>query len=432
MIIQRSMTSYHLFISIAVICGIFTLPQEASAVPAFARQTGMVCNACHNQAFPSLNALGRAFKADGYTMTGGQSLIEGEDISLPMALNMSLVAKLRYDKTNGNTGTGSDEGQIQWPDEAAFLFGGKLADNVGFLAEAGLANIVVPVEGEVVSGTTVEGEGSGLSLLSSKIHFNVAHVGDAQLSVIPFSTDGLGVGYGFELLNTGALRSQRPIENRTGFSAAQTLETGSGAATGIALVASSYNYYVNYTPWTPGFGGDNLDISPSGLAHYLRAVSLMDIGGWDTGFGVQLWNGDANPVDENGNEQELVTDAWVIDAQALGEASGVPVSLYASYGSAKGDPGSLWNTNPDDAKVFAVMGQAGVMDGRANVYLAYRTLDNGAAASNTFNAATIGGQYLVAQNIRMELFHVAESGSGVDARANERDTRTLLQLFAGF
>lgn len=134
-------------------------PREAAAVPAFARQTGMACNVCHHQAFPSLNAFGRAFKADGYAMTGGHGLIEGDYLSLPMSLNMSLIAELRYDKTNGNTDTGSDKGQIQWPDEAAFLVGGKLADNAGFLVEAGLAGIVVPVEGEVVSGTTVEGEG---------------------------------------------------------------------------------------------------------------------------------------------------------------------------------------------------------------------------------------------------------------------------------
>ncbi len=336
-----------------------------------------------------------------------------------MALNMSFIAKIRYDKTNGNTGTGSDEGQIQWPDEAAFLVGGKLAENVGFLLEVGTAGIVV------------EGD-EGLALLGSKIHFNAAQVGDTRLSVVPFSTDALGVAYGFELLNTGALRSQRPIENRTGFSAAQALGTGSGSATGIALVASSHNYYVNYTPWTPGFGGENFDISPSGFAHYLRAVAMQNLGGWDTGFGVQLWAGDATPVDDLGVEEKLVTDAWVIDAQALGMAGGLPLSLYASYGSAKGDPESIWNTSPDDAKAIALLGQLGVMTGRGNVYLGYSTRDSGANSNSKFNAITAGGQYLLAQNIRLELFHVAESGSGVDARSNERDARTMFQLFAGF
>lgn len=46
------------------------LPGEAEAVPAFARQTGMACNSCHFQHFPTLNAFGRAFKAGGYTMGG--------------------------------------------------------------------------------------------------------------------------------------------------------------------------------------------------------------------------------------------------------------------------------------------------------------------------------------------------------------------------
>jgi len=39
---------------------------------------------------------------------------------------------------------------------------------------------------------------------------------------------------------------------------------------------------------------------------------------------------------------------------------------------------------------------------------------------------------MIAQNIRLELFHVAEDGSGVDARENQVDSKWLLQLFAGF
>jgi hypothetical protein len=41
-----------------------------------------------------------------------------------------------------NTHTGTDKGQIQWPEEAAFLVGGKMAEDVGFLVEAGLAGTV--------------------------------------------------------------------------------------------------------------------------------------------------------------------------------------------------------------------------------------------------------------------------------------------------
>src|SRR3990170_3633852 len=81
---------------------IFLVVNDAGAVPAFARQTGMACNSCHFQHFPLLNEFGREFKSGGYTTIGGQSLIEGDFLSMPSVLNASLVTKLRYQKTNGN------------------------------------------------------------------------------------------------------------------------------------------------------------------------------------------------------------------------------------------------------------------------------------------------------------------------------------------
>jgi hypothetical protein len=53
---------------------ILALPQIASAVPSFARQTGMPCSQCHTLSFgPALTAYGRQFKLNGYTFTGGES-----------------------------------------------------------------------------------------------------------------------------------------------------------------------------------------------------------------------------------------------------------------------------------------------------------------------------------------------------------------------
>lgn len=410
--------------------GLLTV-REAEAVPAFARQVGLACNACHNQSFPSLNAFGRSFKAGGYTMTGTQPRIEGDHLSLPAFLNTSLIGKFRYAKTNGNTDEGTDHGQIQWPDEAALLIGGRASENIGFLVEIGLAGIAV----EGVADTRAEVEdgevpvsGSGISLLSSKIHFNIAEIGSTRLSAIPFSTDGLGVGYGFELLNTGAVRHQRPIEYRSGFSAAQALNTGAGGATGIALVASSTDYFVNYTAWTPGFNGENFDVKPSGMANYLRAAWTPTFGIWDTALGVQFWNGAAKPA----GEETFKTDAWVIDAQALGAVKDMPLSLYASYGQVDGHPHSLWGFEEGNATAFALMGQLGVLPNRASLYLAYRTLDNGDKDSNMFNAWTLGGNFMLTQNVRFELYHVIENGSGVDARPSSQDALTMLQLFVGF
>src|SRR5581483_1776371 len=40
---------------------------RAEAVPSFARQTGMACEACHT-VYPELSHFGRVFKANGYVL----------------------------------------------------------------------------------------------------------------------------------------------------------------------------------------------------------------------------------------------------------------------------------------------------------------------------------------------------------------------------
>jgi hypothetical protein len=63
-----------------VILLVLALPRMASAVPSFARQTGMPCAQCHTLSFgPALTAYGRQFKLNGYTFGGGDS-------PLPVAL----------------------------------------------------------------------------------------------------------------------------------------------------------------------------------------------------------------------------------------------------------------------------------------------------------------------------------------------------------
>ena len=48
------------------------LPESASAIPSFARQTGQPCASCHT-AFPELTPFGRRFKLGGYILGGGDS-----------------------------------------------------------------------------------------------------------------------------------------------------------------------------------------------------------------------------------------------------------------------------------------------------------------------------------------------------------------------
>ena len=53
--------------SLFVAALLFSIPRAAHAVPSYARQTGLACEACHT-VFPQLTPFGRSFKASGYTL----------------------------------------------------------------------------------------------------------------------------------------------------------------------------------------------------------------------------------------------------------------------------------------------------------------------------------------------------------------------------
>src|SRR5579872_188389 len=65
----------------ALLLAIFILelfiPRQASALPSFARQTGLGCGACHTE-FPQLTPFGRRFKILGYTL--GRSVPEDKRV----------------------------------------------------------------------------------------------------------------------------------------------------------------------------------------------------------------------------------------------------------------------------------------------------------------------------------------------------------------
>ena len=48
-------------------CSLLGFAVPASAVPSFARQTGMACAACHT-VYPELTPFGREFKLNGYVL----------------------------------------------------------------------------------------------------------------------------------------------------------------------------------------------------------------------------------------------------------------------------------------------------------------------------------------------------------------------------
>jgi hypothetical protein len=410
---------------LSALCIIFSTlltPYTAEAVPTFSRQTGIPCMGCHFQNYPALNSFGRTFRAKGYTMPGAKPLIEGENLSLPSILNVSIITKIRYQLKDDDAG---NRGEIQWPDEAALLVGGRLAEKVGFMMELGLGPQDVEVDtgtGTVTTGVADTGTGKGDAtgnFLSTKFHFAIGE----NFAVIPFSTDGLGVGYGFEMLNTGAQRSQRPIENRKGFSAGQLLGTASGEATGIAFVYESPEWFVNYSQWTPIWGNSHSN-ALGGMAHYLRAAYMPNIDGWDTGFGASLITGSVTEGKTN-QANEIFVDGWGIDAQIQGMTGSMPLGIYASYGVAprsSAAESNKYNTDTaDDKTAYGLTGKLEVIPG-TSVYLAHSSVKLAASTSSS----TLGAQHMVAQNIKLELYIVSSDSS------SPGNDYTMLMLFAGF
>lgn len=384
------------------------MPNESQAVPAFARQTGQACISCHfNGNFPVLTSFGREFKAGGYTMVGGESLISGEALSLPVVLNAAVITKLRY--TDGNK-EWFPKAELDFPDEMALFFGGRVAENIGFLLE-------LPIRG-------------GGAYANLKVPFEF-HAGSADISVVPFSTDGLGPFMGYELLNTGLVDAAKPLERSGSYTSGRFIGTDHPAE-GITLAARNASYgYLAYTFWRPN---QNNTLATNSFSSALRAVANTTSGDWYLAGGFMALFGKSN----TDGVTDVPTKAWGLDAQAQGQVGNMPLGIYISYASAnkstadevKNKVANMYNANPNNKTVLGFLAQLGVIPNKANLSLGGRFGKTGAATDDKDNAVVFGANYNYTQNVKFEINHEIYSGSANDA-ANHKH-RTTLMMFAGF
>ncbi len=396
------------------------------AIPAFARQTGNACSTCHFQHYPALNDFGRDFKAGGYTDMGKQEKIEKPDLSLPSVLNASLFFKIRYLKTNGadtSPANPSNSGDVQFPDEFSLLFGGRASHNIGFFLEGQLSNHDAPF------------------LANFKIPF-MYDVGSAKAGVIPFTSEDLGVAFGFELLNTGAVHNLRTIEQGEDTSAQQYIGTGT-AAEGLALVYAHKLFHVNVTKWSPNHVAGESGTNGRPTANYVRAAVTPVFNEWDLAVGTQLWSGTAKREDpaNPGAVADVATKAWAVDAQAQGKIGNLPLGVYFSHAVAKATPAggtpNLFNeSEPNNKKATAISAELGIIPNKATLMLAFLRGNTGEATNSGDNALTLGGTYMIAQNVQLQFLYTKRSGSRYDpANPNLPETGNklmTLMLSAGF
>lgn len=416
---------------IGILMAVAFAPQ-ASALPLFARQTGMECAACHFQHFPMLTSFGRAFKSGAYTMMGAQGKVEGDRLSIPNTLNMAVLTTFGYEKTNAiPAGTGASfvpgtnndgNGTVYTPGhngELSLFFGGRINDNAGFLTEVGMigpadqSSAKLPILFEVETGT--------------------------RAGIVPFTTNGQGASYGFEVLNTGA-NAVHQMSGTGGFngahsnalSAQQYIGTGS-AATGVAFVVNNPGYFINVTKYNQMGSGDltgganttgSGSVMGAGMdSTYLRVAAIFDMGNWDTGVGMQSWRGSSlcmsdtgTPTCNDGPVLITATKATAIDGQMQGELNKMPVGFYFSYARAPSDAiGNAYNPNTLTRNSFNVSAEIGVLPGIATLGGAIRRaksgLDDGTGVNTTDNAIMLIATYKLSQNMMLSLSHTAASGS---------------------
>jgi len=414
---------------------------EAAALPSFARQTGMACSACHQQHFPVLNKFGRAFKASGYTMMGTQGKVEGDSLSIPDTLNGAILVKVRYQKDNtpatDNVAAGTantlGDGQLQFGDELSLFFGGRIGDNIGFLFE----------------GNTVAAAGSLMAGLKIPIMFDA---GSTRLSIIPFTTDALGVQYGYELSSGGVLRANRWAEHRRETSAVQynadknnvpLSKVNTGAATGFALVAQNDIGYVNFTKWSPNYamGGNGSSINSFDMSsRYFRIAATPSVRDWDMVVGFGVMGGESLLTDSNATFPAVAT-LWetrqtYADFQAHGLVGNNDLGVYAQYAKAPivttAAVGSIYGAEATDRKAFTLGADYSVIPNVLSLGAAYRKAKNGAVATaNGDDALTFTAVYDLAMNVALHANYSRYKGTSRNAVGDQTSMYTL-QLEAGW
>jgi hypothetical protein len=126
--------SYHsrlLIILSGLVLALFSL--RAQAVPSFARQTGLACNACHTVP-PQLNAFGRYFKLHGYVL-GPEKLSGGsKQLSIDQFPPLSAMI-IVSDTVTRSAQPDSQNGSVAFPDQLSVFYAGAIAEHMGAFAQ---------------------------------------------------------------------------------------------------------------------------------------------------------------------------------------------------------------------------------------------------------------------------------------------------------
>jgi hypothetical protein len=129
-------TTRRLGLSVFSLAFLLAVHPRASAVPSFARQTGLSCNMCHSNP-PELNAFGRKFKLNGYSMVDlkPDATIDGNNLKINRYFPFSAMLILS-DAASNKGQPGTQNGSVQFPQALSLFLSGEIAPHFGGFLQA--------------------------------------------------------------------------------------------------------------------------------------------------------------------------------------------------------------------------------------------------------------------------------------------------------
>jgi hypothetical protein len=111
-------------------------PPTVSAVPSYARQTGLACSGCH-YAPPELNPAGRRFKLLGYVDKADETKVIKSDsgkahaaLDLLASLPLSVMLETSFTSTKSSV-PGTQNGSFEFPQDISLFISGAWTSHVG-------------------------------------------------------------------------------------------------------------------------------------------------------------------------------------------------------------------------------------------------------------------------------------------------------------
>ena len=292
--------------------------RTASAVPAFAAQTGQPCSTCHVGAFgPQLTPFGRAFKIGGYTLRGGDGI--AADIPLSVMTITSFNA----------TGAGVPADTIVHHyaannnfalDQISVFLAGGIGDHTGGLVQVTYSDIPNATH---LDNTDLRPFTTAVDLNGSELRIGTS-VNNNPTVQDPYNST-FAWGFPFAQSGLAPAPAAQPIlatgfnNNSIGYTVYAWYDRS------LYLEAGAYN---TWSPWALARFGDDFAVGSSqGAMPYLRAAYEWDWNGQAAHVGALYMQANVNPVSgvfqtDGSNGRDHFLD-YAIDAsyQYLGDGT---------------------------------------------------------------------------------------------------------------